>query len=242
MDSAAIISDVHGNLEALQAVAAKLAKSRVDSIHFLGDAVGYGPNPGECLDILQELTATCLAGNHDRGINDERELLVFNEYARAAIDWTKGVLTADHREFLQGLPLTAVLPDNRALLVHASPHEPDMWHYIASAGDARASFPFFDQRLCCVGHSHIPFIAELTVKGAVRYYRHSCRIREGSRYIINTGSIGQPRDGDPRASCVLLSSSAVQIKRVSYDIVLTQNKMREAGLPAYLIDRLAEGR
>ncbi len=242
MPSYAIISDIHSNLEALHAVLREIAKESVTALYFLGDAVGYGPDPNDCIELLRNVSEVFIAGNHDRGAIGISDITSFNPYAMIAIDWTKNVLTEENREFLKTLSLTHEVEGKNIFLVHSSPKDPERWRYLESKESAIKNFPYFQQTFCFVGHSHIPFIAEQSKNGKTVMYYTSAEIREDHRYIINTGSVGQPRDGNPNACYVILRNNLIEIKRVPYDILLTQKKMKDAGLPDYLITRLAKGR
>ena len=234
-----IISDVHGNMEALKAVLKEISKERADALLFLGDSVGYGPEPNESVELLRKEADILLVGNHDHAVLGLTDIEYFNPYARAAIEWTKDVLTDDNREFLRGLPIVRTLEG--ILLVHSTPKEPEQWHYISNLWDAFVNFFAFKERVCLVGHSHYPVILEQDRKGEISVYKDHATLRQGCRYIINVGSVGQPRDGNPDAAYAVLTEDSIEIKRVSYDIVSTQKKMRRAGLPDYLIDRLVRG-
>ena len=238
----AIISDVHANLEALHAVLAKTEGEKIEGILFSGDSVGYGPDPNECTKILKEKAKIMVAGNHDRAAAGMTGITYFNPLARVAIEWTREVLSGENVEFLQSLPLTAQLEEDNIYLVHATPKEPEKWRYLLYEYDARINFSYFKEKICFLGHSHIPFIVERFSGGEIKFHYHYAEIREENRYIVNAGSVGQPRDGNPDAAYVLLSDNSVEIKRISYDIVLTQKKMKKAGLPTYLIERLSVGR
>lgn len=242
MASYAIISDVHANLEALYAVLEHIAKERIDRILFLGDSVGYGPDPNECVELLNEKSDILLAGNHDYGATGMTDISSFNVYARIAIEWTTGTLSEENKKILQELPLTGEVKDDGICLVHATPKEPEKWHYLSYAKEARPYFRYFNRNVCFVGHSHLPFIAERTPFGRMKVHDEAAEIKQRSRYIVNAGSVGQPRDGNPDAAYVLFRGNTLEIKRVSYDIVVTQKKMRKAGLPEYLINRLSNGR
>lgn len=236
----AVISDVHANIEALNTVLKKISEETFDSLLFLGDSVGYGPNPNECIETLKEKAKILLAGNHDWASVGMTDIEYFNPYARAAVEWTKKILSNENRTFLRGLPLTQEL-DDRILLVHATPREPEQWHYLLSTGDASINFHFFNQMICLIGHSHEPVIIEHSPEDKIIVYKDRTDIKEGYRYILNVGSVGQPRDGNPDAAYAILNKNSIEIKRVSYDIVLTQKKMRDVGLPSYLIERLSRG-
>ncbi|MEK6528553.1 MAG: metallophosphoesterase family protein [Nitrospirota bacterium] len=283
----AIITDVHANLEALNAVLEDLRYKTANSILFLGDSVGYGPNPNECIEVLRETASVLIAGNHDRAVTGLTDIEYFNPNARTAIEWTKDILTEDNKTFLKSLPIFKSLEiadeifvcregikDNKKnppcpplkiplcppllkgdvgglsggeggfldiYLVHSTPKEPEQWHYLIDTQDAYVNFHFFTERICLIGHSHQPAIIEQGPEGKIMIYRDKTDLLENHRYIINAGSVGQPRDGNPDACYAILNENSVEIKRVSYDILSTQKKMRDAGLPLFLIERLARG-
>jgi diadenosine tetraphosphatase ApaH/serine/threonine PP2A family protein phosphatase len=237
----AILSDVHANLEALRAVLADAAP-RADAVLCLGDTVGYGAEPAACIDLLGDRARAVVAGNHEHGVAGLLDISWFNRWARAAAEWTREQLDDDHRAWLAALPLTHELDE--ATLVHASPAQPDEWDYIVSAEDGWAAFPHFTTRWCFVGHSHVPGVWSLGSSGP-DHDRHIRLVRAdaGRRYIVNVGSVGQPRDHDPRAAYGLWDADAgsVELRRVTYDVEAARRKIMAAGLPRFLADRLAAG-
>lgn len=237
----AVISDVHSNMEALEAVLRDIKRRGLDEVIFLGDAVGYGPDPNECMGLLKEKCRILLGGNHDAAASGLIGLDFFNEYAKAAIVWTREVLTDEGIGFLKALPAVKGIKKHNMLLAHSTPKEPEAWHYLHTLWDAEINFHYFEQRICFIGHSHVPFIIERLPSGEMVTYRDRAELGESERYIINAGSVGQPRDRDPRACYALISGKAVDIVRVEYNIEKTQRKMRENGLPLPLIDRLSSG-
>jgi predicted phosphodiesterase len=237
----AIISDVHANIEALQAVMKDIKKRKLNEIVFLGDAVGYGPNPNECLEILTKNCRILLAGNHDWAAIDLTEIAYFNQYAKAAIVWTRGVLSEKNQKLLRTFPIKKELKKDKALLVHSTPKEPEAWHYLLTLWDAEINFQYFNEMLCLIGHSHIPFVIERLPSGEMVTYNSAADLKISERYIINCGSVGQPRDRDPRACYAIMDDDRVDFIRVEYDVEKTQKKMREAGLPLPLIERLSRG-
>ncbi len=237
----AVISDVHANLEALEAVLKDIRKRRVEGILFLGDAVGYGPNPNECLQVLSDNCRILLAGNHDRAAAGLTDIEYFNEYAKKAVLWTRQVLTEKSRKLIENLPVQQKLKKENVLLVHSSPKEPEAWHYLVTLWDAEVNFQYFDERICILGHSHLPFVIERLPSGEMITYNSTAGLGQNERYIINAGSVGQPRDGDPRACYVLFEGGSSEFVRVEYNIKETQLKMRNAGLPLPLIERLSRG-
>lgn len=238
----AVISDVHSNLEALRAVLSDIKKRGLKDILFLGDAVGYGPDPDECVRLIKKRAKVALAGNHDWAVLGLTSIEGFNPHAKAAVRWTDEVMKEENRKALEGFSIVKVLEEEDALLVHAHPFEPEEWHYLFDPLQAAEAFPYFSQRLCLVGHSHYPFISEKTSSGEIVPHEAEAGFARGSRYVINVGSVGQPRDGDPRACYAVLEEKGVLLVRVEYDVRKTQQKMADADLPEPLIARLEEGR
>lgn len=242
----AIVSDVHGNLEALEAVLADARELGVAGLLCLGDLVGYGADPGPCVEQVGETAVAVVAGNHEHGALGLMDLGWFNASARTAALWTRGRLDPDHQRYLETLPLVTVVED--ATLVHASPRHPQEWDYLISAEDGFEAFADFETRICFVGHSHTPGAWSLGSSGPdhVGYLAppQACvRLDDGRRYIINVGSVGQPRDRDPRAAYAIWDRDdrTVTIRRVDYDHHAAARKIIAAGLPRPLADRLAHG-
>ena len=238
----AILSDVHGNLEALQAVMADLRREGAEKIAFLGDAVGYGANPNECLLLLRELTEFMVAGNHDYGAVDLTDVSYFNAAAKAAVVWTGEKLSEEGRTFLRHLPLVHHV--GGITFIHATPNEPGEWNYIFTFPEAEKAFRALLGELAFNGHSHSPIILAKEWKGRVNVLEQETAILErGVQYIINVGSVGQPRDGNPKAAYGLYDEAErkFQLNRVPYDILTAQQKIIRAGLPGSLARRLSEG-
>jgi diadenosine tetraphosphatase ApaH/serine/threonine PP2A family protein phosphatase len=249
----AALSDVHANLEALDVVLAHVAASAVDAVVCLGDFVGYGPDPNACVERLQAAQRASVAGNHDLAALGARGIEHFNLYAQEAIVWTQRALHDDARAFLTALPSRAEL--DGLLLVHGSPREP-IDEYITTTRVARASFAVDAFRVALVGHTHQPAVFEESnnrVRARGLLAEIPVALSAGSRYIVNVGSVGQPRDGDPRAAYALVDTApaggapaaggaTVTLHRLAYPIEETQRKMESAGLPVPLIERLASGR
>lgn len=238
-----VISDVHANLTALQAVLNDV--SHFDMLWCLGDLVGYGPDPNECVAELQKRPHFSLAGNHDWAVLGKIDLTEFNRDARAANLWTRSQLSAGAQAYLAALPVRA--EQEGFTLVHGSPREP-VWEYVLDTYTARVNFAYFDTAVCLVGHSHIPLAFEWDAQ------RGRCRFPpeleedpvlplSGRRLILNPGSVGQPRDGDPRAAYAVLDTDAMvwEFHRVEYDIESVQERMQAYRLPPQLIERLAFG-
>jgi diadenosine tetraphosphatase ApaH/serine/threonine PP2A family protein phosphatase len=239
----ALISDIHGNLEALKAVFADFRSRGVERVYSLGDVVGYGPEPEGCLDLLRREAEVQLMGNHDAAVVEMTSVNEFNENARLAVEWSRKVMKEESLDFIRGLPYVA--RRDGLLLVHSSPEEPPAWHYIMSLGGARRSFEHFEDRACFLGHTHVPFVIALRPDGVVEEVAgRPVEFEDGSRYLVNVGSVGQPRDRDPRASYGIVDAAAgtLELHRVSYPVEKTQQLMRDHDLPTFLIERLAVGR
>jgi len=237
----AILSDIHGNLEALRAVLDDCA-GVADAVLCLGDTVGYGADPVPCVELVADRAQVVVGGNHEHGVAGRLRLAWFNRHARAAAEWTREQLDDDHRAWLGALPLVHEVAD--ATLVHASPVQPEEWDYLITAEDGFAAFGHFATRWCFVGHSHVPGAWSL---GSAGPEHHPGAVRlsteRGRRYLVNVGSVGQPRDRDPRAAYALWDAEAgrVEIRRVAYDVAGARRKILAAGLPRLLADRLAAG-
>ena len=240
----ALLSDIHANLTAFKAVLEDIERQGgVDEVWCLGDVVGYGPEPGRCVELLKSIKHTCIAGNHDLGAIGRLELGNFNPDAATAIRWTVGQLTDADVDFLSALP--TVTEREGITLVHGSPREP-VWEYLVSISAARENFAYFKTRFCMVGHSHMPLVFKQEEGGASSFipFAEGVGLVLGKgRLIINPGSVGQPRDGDPRASYAIYDSEAgvVRLHRVSYDINEVQLKIMKNNLPVRLSVRLGQG-
>lgn len=238
----AILSDIHANLEAFEAVLEDLEKEEPIGKVFLGDIVGYGANPNECLDLLRNKADLCVKGNHDAGAIGLTDLNDFNDDAKTAISWTSKMVQKEHKAFLMSLPIIGRKED--FTFCHATPHEPEMWYYILNFRDAIKSFHSFKTPLCFVGHSHTPSIIERNETGeATQILSMDFTLNPSSQYIINVGSIGQPRDRNPKAAYGIYDSEtkAFKLKRVPYLIDTASDKIKSAGLPPSLAIRLYFG-
>ena len=239
-----LISDIHGNLEALEAALAELRD--VDAFLCMGDLVGYGADPNACVERVRALPRLiCVAGNHDLAAIGSYDLSWFNPFARAAIEWTAEQLSEENKEYLGSLPMTAHA--DRALLVHGS--LPQEMSYITSPSEARMCFDAMPGDLTLVGHTHVteyyrtrrgsrmPEQTALVSGGTIE-------LKDGVRYVVNPGAIGQPRDGSAAASFARwdVEAGTIAVRRVPYNIDRAQAKMREARIPDYLSDRLSQGR
>ncbi len=237
-----IFSDVHANLEALEIVLKALEYEGVDKTICPGDLVGYGPDPNQCIEKVMEAADKVVAGNHDYAACGMLSTEYFNEYARMAIEWTSRVIDTKFTYTLSNLPLTII--EDGITMVHATPEAPNGWHYILDIADARRSFRALKNSLCFVGHSHIPvaFVQDESGKISIRN-PSELNIKMDEKYIINVGSVGQPRDGDPRTTYGILDTDKKKfwLKRLPYPVEEVQKKMREENLPPYLINRLSVG-
>ncbi len=240
----AFISDIHANLDALDLVLADIQARGADRIVCLGDIVGYGPEPNECAGRVREAAQVTVVGNHDYAALGLLDTLAFNEYARAAADWTSDHLSEAARDFLLMLPLSLELDGMR--LVHASPQEPEAWTYVLSFHEAERQFEAFEEKLCFIGHSHLPVVIEMGEElEALQYPADGAGLSldPDRRYIVNVGSVGQPRDRDPRAGYAIYDDAVheVSLHRVEYPVAVVQEKIVAAGLPPFLAMRLAAG-
>jgi diadenosine tetraphosphatase ApaH/serine/threonine PP2A family protein phosphatase len=230
----AIISDIHGNVEALETALSHIKSNAVDSIYCLGDIVGYGANPAECIDIVQDITSGVVLGNHDEAVFKSGAEDHFSQFAAQAVQWTRSKLSDTHIAFLKSLPLRISIHD--MLMVHSAPGSPEAWKYIFNSMDAASQKDNFTERLCFIGHSHIPGCYSLT--------RNETQYSSQGRFIINVGSIGQPRDADPRLSYGLVDTfvGSYENVRLEYDVQRASDKIKKSGLPGYLADRILQGR
>ncbi|HUX87692.1 MAG TPA: metallophosphoesterase family protein [Chloroflexota bacterium] len=242
----AIVSDIHANLPAFDAVVADWGQ--IDALWCLGDVVGYGPDPVACVDRLRDLEAVCIAGNHDWAAIGRLDLAEFSGAAAEAVRWTARQLTPSARAYLEGLPDRHL--EGQFTLAHGSPRAP-IWEYVLDRRSAEENFAAFSTATCFIGHTHRPIAYAMrsdpatgrpTVTVEPPVYREVA-IDQG-RHLINVGSVGQPRDGDPTARYVILDTERQTYlrRRVVYDITDTQQRMRQSGLPDVLQYRLAVGR
>jgi predicted phosphodiesterase len=238
-----VVSDIHSNYVALETVLA-IAGS-YDQLWNLGDTIGYGPRPNECVAAVQH-ASVMIAGNHDLACLGKVDLSDFNPDARIANVWNGKQLEPDHRALLEALPPERNVSE-RFRVVHGSPREP-VWEYLLTAEQARDNFAQFDNQVCFMGHSHIPLIFYMQPDGycagpLLPTAGETIALEPDLRYFINPGSVGQPRDQDPRASYIVLDTDAgtVRFNRVEYAIAQTQRQMRDAELPPALIRRLEYG-
>ena len=229
----AIVSDIHSNLEALTAVLQVIEARRVEAVYCLGDVVGYGADAATCVNLVRLHCTATVMGNHDEAVALERGVKTLPRDARKAAAHNRVQLNESQRAFLAGLPLT--LEADGCTFVHATPADPGAWQRLGSYLIAREQFGYFHTEVCFIGHSHVPAVMGSKL-GAVR-------VQPGARYLINVGSVGQPRDGDPRACVAFFDTEtfAYDLVRVPYNIDAAANKIIIAGLPKRLANRLYKG-
>jgi predicted phosphodiesterase len=239
-----IFSDIHSNLEAMTVVAAAMRAEGAREYLCLGDLVGYYSNPSEVIDLIQSLNCwKIVMGNHDSACLGQTPLSKFNEPAAKAILWTREKILPRHYDFLSSLGLRAEIGDID--LVHASPYQSEEWHYLIQKEDVERNFRYFQGRLCLFGHVHKPFIAEQKPNGAVDILTdQEYVLKPDCRYLVNVGSVGQPRDSNPKTGFVMYDSDSrkLSIRRLDYDFKTTARKTLDAGLPEYLAQRLSSGK
>lgn len=238
-----VISDIHGNLEALHSVIEDISSQKTGQYLYIGDLVGYGADPQAVIRIVQSIGPKVLiAGNHDWGVLGLLDLEYFNEYAKEAVVWAKSVLNKEELSYLKSFRL--LYESEIFTLVHGSLDGAEKFHYIFNADDAYFTIKLMKTPLCFVGHTHVAGIF-YSSNGKIEYTKEAkVKIDYSRKYVINVGSIGQPRDRDPRASYAIYDDEAgtVETRRVNYDIKATQKKILDAGLPRWLASRLSEGR
>ncbi len=238
-----IFSDVHSNLEALEAVIKAYARASIDKYLCVGDIVGYGANPGECIAKVSLLQSATVAGNHDWASVDLFSLDYFNPRAAKAVIWTKGKLNKQEADFLKSLELT--FKNDDLTLVHGTLDDPALFNYLTGIQFASPTFELLNSALCFVGHTHVPGVFIQDKARRIHYFSGlTLELKKNNKYIVNVGSVGQPRDGNPAASYCIYDTDkkTVCIKRIDYDFKLAGKKIIAAGLPGLLAERLAVGR
>jgi predicted phosphodiesterase len=239
----AVVSDIHGNRHALEAVLLEVQGARVQEIWCLGDLVGYGAEPDACVELVREHATICLAGNHDLAVTGELPLDEFSRGASLAARWTQEVIKAENLAYLERLEPQLI--ERRVGLYHASPRDP-VWEYVLSALLAELCLDAQDRRVCLIGHSHVALSFSRTQEepatGEARRAGTELDVREGE-WLLNPGSVGQPRDGDPRAGWMVLDLQRwrASYRRTEYDIAGAAAAIRAAGLPDSLAERLQYG-
>ena len=225
----AIIADIHANLEAFQAVLHDAKEQDCTHHVFLGDFVGYCANPGRCIDIVRGMSMPCVKGNHDEYCATDMPLDGFNPKAAKMVEWTRRQLREDHRRWLHSLDYVGKVED--FTIVHATLSGPEKWQYVFDKSAAAENFTHQKTQVCFFGHTHVPFafISDSHVRGGT-YSKF--KVEAGKKYFVNAGSVGAPRDNDPRAAYVVydMDSGVIELRRLEYDIAETQRKIRDAGL------------
>jgi predicted phosphodiesterase len=241
-----VLSDIHANFAALEAVIADAARYDYAAVWCLGDLVGYGPEPNECVELVREMNPVGVVGNHDWAVLGRMEVKDFNPEASRAVLWTREHLSPDNMTWLSRLPSWPLAQGDFAL-THGSPRDP-IWEYIHTPSAAQHNFGHFDTRFCLVGHTHVPALFSQRADGdRVQLLTPASGVAVmldgGHRMILNPGSVGQPRDNDSRAAYAILDTGALTwvSRRASYPIEVTQARMRAARLPERLINRLSFG-
>jgi len=237
----AIIADIHANLEAFEVVLEDIKSQNCTHIACLGDVVGYNANPKECLDIVRAMNIPCVKGNHDEYCSSEEHLEGFNPAAAEAVNWTRKQLTEEDRQWLRDLRYTRMVTS--FTIVHATLDGPQRWGYVFDKLAAAASFTYQNTAICFFGHTHVPvaFMRDNMVRGGT-YSKF--KAEPGKKYFVNVGAVGQPRDGNPKAAYVVYDvyDSSIELRRLDYDIPKAQAKIRAAGLPERLAERLDYGK
>lgn len=237
-----VLADIHSNDDALKAVLNALRKEKIDKYVCVGDIVGYGAEPAQCVTTIKRLCCACVAGNHDFATIEKTNVELFNAYAKQATYWTRERLKPQHKQYLEGLKLVEDV-DKLFTLVHGTLYSPALFEYIQTTFDAYLSFQVLERPLCFVGHSHVP-ISFFLDDGVTYSVDPVVELKPGMKAIVNVGSIGQPRDENPDAAYAIYDSekNVVWIKRIPYDIDKAVRKIKEAGLPEILGERLRVGR
>jgi predicted phosphodiesterase len=237
----AIIADIHANLEALTSILEDARAQNPTHYVCLGDVVGYNANPKECLKIIREMNIPCVKGNHDEYCSMDEQLEGFNPNAAEAVHWTRRQLTTEDREWLRDLKYTKMVAN--FTIVHATLDAPQRWGYVFDKLQAAASFPYQTTPVCFFGHTHVPvaFMRDTVVRGGTF---SKFKVDPAKKYFVNVGAVGQPRDNNPKAAYVIydVDAGTIELRRVDYDIAAAQAKIREAGLPERLAERLEFGK
>lgn len=240
-----ILGDIHGNLSALEVVLAAMSREGIEQLISVGDIVGYGAAPRECIELVREAGAVVVMGNHDAACIDRLDMVYFNPYAREAALWTQSILSKEDRLWLAGLPLARHL--EHCSVAHGTLYRPELFDYIQSPQDADPSLDVMPLRVCFVGHTHVPVTLLRLKDDPLQRTAYTTDVdivvADASRALVNVGSVGQPRDEDPRTAYAIYDSALehVWIRRLEYDIEQEAHRIRAAGLPAMLADRLFLG-
>lgn len=237
----AVIADIHGNLQAFQTVLQDTRDQGCTHYVCLGDVVGYGADPKECLDMVRTMGMPCVKGNHDEYCSSEEALEGFNPHAAEAVHWTRKQLTEEDKQWLRDLKYVRMV--SGFTLVHSTLDAPHRWQYVFDKLAAATSFTYQNTQVCFFGHTHVPvaFMRDSVVRGGT-YSRF--KVDPSKKYFVNVGAVGQPRDNNPKAAYVIydMDEGTIELRRLDYDIAGAQAKIRAAGLPERLAERLAYGR
>ena len=237
----AIIADIHANWEGLQVVLADAQANKVTHYACLGDVVGYNANPKECLDVIRSMGMPVVKGNHDEYCSVDSALEGFNPHAAEAVNWTRSQLAEDDILWLREMRYIRLVAN--FTIVHATLDGPKRWGYVFDKLAAAASFTYQNTGVCFFGHTHVPvaFVRDATVRGGT-YSKF--KVEAGKKYFVNVGSVGQPRDGNPKCAYVIydMDEQTIELRRLDYDIATAQAKIRAVGLPERLAERLALGK
>ncbi len=240
MAKTAIFSDIHGNLEALNTIISDAREQGVKNFACLGDLVGYGPDPAGCVAAVQDLNCVCIKGNHDEDASNDRDLWNLSDVARESLMWTRERLSAAQKEWLQNLPLQRRL--GRNMLVHATLEKPGEWQYIRNKFDAELALADQKSPVCFFGHTHVPVSYVTSNQGTHKIKESEIILAKGSRYLVNVGSVGQPRDGVPKACYIIFDSTegSISYRRLDYNIGEVVESIAAAGLSPDLGQRLED--
>lgn len=237
----AVIADIHGNLEAFDVVLEDARNQKCTHYCCVGDVVGYGANPVECLAIVQKMGMPCVKGNHDEYCSTADPLDGFNPHAAEAVLWTRKQLSEPEKQWLRDLKYVRLVASFS--MVHATLDNPNKWAYVFDRLMAAASFTYQNTSVCFFGHTHVPvaFIRDSHIRGGT-YSKF--KVEQGRKYFVNVGSVGQPRDNNPKAAYVIydLDEGSIELRRLDYDIAKAQKKILQAGLPSRLAERLSDGK
>lgn len=239
----ALISDIHANLEALEVALNDIRAKSIERIYCLGDVVNYGANPNECLKLVRDAAPVIIRGNHEAALVSEEIASTFNPYARDALEWTREQLPEEDRRSLSRLPLTYA--QGEWMLVHGTVEQPENFDYLFDAADASRNFRHFSGcRICFFGHTHVPLLFSEKNRQAFHLSPGKVELAREDRYIINVGSVGQPRDLDPRLGYMIFDDEdfSIEFVRLFYDYKVAARKILKMGLPSFLADRLGVGR
>jgi predicted phosphodiesterase len=229
----ALLSDIHSNLQALTKALSLIDRSRIDEVYCLGDVVGYGANPNECINLIRDRAKYTVLGNHDLASLDTSTAAYFTKPGRIAAEWTRKALTPDNKDFLASLPYT--METETFTLAHASPLEPQNWEYVLSLPIAQKQFAVFSTKICFIGHTHVPSVCGENLR--------TFTFKKEMRFLINVGSVGQPRDGNPQLSFGIFDTDnwTYQNIRADYDVKSASKAILDRGLPSTLAKRLFQG-